>query len=493
MTRTTKANGDSKMQREAVRLVSSRINFYSNKFPSYKIGAESIIIEPKNDSEGQPLKEIVAKETTELLERRQRPSVRDLTRKFEKGLNTATWLSDEVSWRQVAFLERDVLIKKLRDILELLRAHVVGRNKDEVEESITMVESLAVQLSQREGELLRQKSEVKKLATSLKLASEDAKRIVEEERANAHKEIERAREAVHRVEQVIHEQEMLHGQAEKQDVQKFRTEVHEARRIKMLHYPSKVMDMDHEIQILRDQLKERCLNSIHLRKELAMTKKSEENKNNLYEFEGLESLGSSLHIVPRTSTTPDISKFSIQWYRMQPQGSKKEVITGATKSVYAPEPFDVGWFLQAEVILGDDIVRVTTTGPIDPAAGLGSYVEALVRKPETEFNVVIIQVNGNDQQSDSIHVLNVGRLRMKLTRGKGIIAKEFYSSSMQLCGARGGGNAAAQALFWRAKKGLHFTLAFESVRERNAAVMLARRFAIDCNIVLAGPCYKTPG
>lgn len=53
---------------------------------------------------------------------------------------------------------------------------------------------------------------------------------------------------------------------------------------------------------------------------------------------------------------------------------------------------------------------------------------------------------------------------------------------LQLCGVRGGGNAAAQALYWQAKKGLSFVLAFESDRERNAAIMLARRYAFDCNV-----------
>lgn len=47
---------------------------------------------------------------------------------------------------------------------------------------------------------------------------------------------------------------------------------------------------------------------------------------------------------------------------------------------------------------------------------------------------------------------------------------------------RGGGNAAGQALYWQAKKGVSFVIAFESERERNAAIMLARRFACDCNV-----------
>jgi len=56
---------------------------------------------------------------------------------------------------------------------------------------------------------------------------------------------------------------------------------------------------------------------------------------------------------------------------------------------------------------------------------------------------------------------------------------------LQLCGVRGGGNAAAQAAFWQVKPGQSFLIAFESERERNAAIMLARRFAFDCNVSLS--------
>ncbi|RWR76041.1 stomatal closure-related actin-binding protein 1 isoform X1 [Cinnamomum micranthum f. kanehirae] len=106
--------------------------------------------------------------------------------------------------------------------------------------------------------------------------------------------------------------------------------------------------------------------------------------------------------------------------------------------------------------------------------------------------VVISQMNGQDHPSQSIHVFHVGKMRIKLRKGWMTKAKEPYSSSMQLCGVRGGGNAAAQALFWQAKKGLSFTLAFEAERDRNAAIMLARRYAFDCNIMLAGPGDRSP-
>jgi hypothetical protein len=46
----------------------------------------------------------------------------------------------------------------------------------------------------------------------------------------------------------------------------------------------------------------------------------------------------------------------------------------------------------------------------------------------------VLQLNGIDLPKESVHVLNVGRLRMRLTKGNSVVAKEFYSSSMQVCG-----------------------------------------------------------
>ncbi|CAN4119779.1 unnamed protein product [Withania somnifera] len=213
----------------------------------------------------------------------------------------------------------------------------------------------------------------------------------------------------------------------------------------------------------------------------------EETVSQLYELDGTEALGSILQIHPCSLSASEKSECSVQWYRLACEGGKPEPISGATKPVYAPEPFDVGRILQAEITYGSQTTSVMTAGPIDPAAGLGNYVEALMRRHDIEFNVVVVQMNGTDHTSETIHVLHIGRMRMKLCKGKTSVAKEYYSTSMQLCGVRGGGNAAAQAAFWQVKTGLSFVLAFETERERNAAIMLARRFAYDCNIILSGP------
>ncbi|CAK9143658.1 unnamed protein product [Ilex paraguariensis] len=55
-------------------------------------------------------------------------------------------------------------------------------------------------------------------------------------------------------------------------------------------------------------------------------------------------------------------------------------MSGATKAVYAPEPFDVGRSLQADIISDGQRITLTTTGPIDPVGlqvGIGA-AEAVV-------------------------------------------------------------------------------------------------------------------
>lgn len=48
------------------------------------------------------------------------------------------------------------------------------------------------------------------------------------------------------------------------------------------------------------------------------------------------------------------------------------------------------------------------------------------------LQVGLIQMNGVDHPSESIHVLHIGKMRIKLRKGKTTIAKEYYSNSMQV-------------------------------------------------------------
>ncbi|KAH1216501.1 Stomatal closure-related actin-binding protein 1 [Glycine max] len=334
MTRMTHDFGDT-MQKDAVPVVSADVIFASLRFPNYKIGVNNQIMETKDDPKVLSMKEVVARETAQLLDQQKRMSVRDLASKFEKGLAAAAKLSEEARLREAASLEKHVLLKKLRDALQSLKGRVAGRNKDDVAEAIAMVEALAVQLTQREGELIQEKSEVKKLTNFLKQASEDAKKLVNEERAFARFEIENARAAVQRVEEALQEHERMSQASGKQDLEQLMKEVQEARRIKMLHQPSKVMDMEHELRALRAQLAEKSRLYLRLQKELARTKKGEENAPHLYELEGTETLGSYLQIQPCSDNGPELSECSIQWYRVSSEGAKKELISGRRRSVNA--------------------------------------------------------------------------------------------------------------------------------------------------------------
>lgn len=49
------------------------------------------------------------------------------------------------------------------------------------------------------------------------------------------------------------------------------------------------------------------------------------------------------------------------------------VFSGATKSVYAPEPFDVGRILQVGIVSEGLQITLSTTGPIEP--GLATMLD----------------------------------------------------------------------------------------------------------------------
>lgn len=478
------------LQKEAILCVSADVSFSSNHFPRYKLGPDNQILEePRLDPNALSLKDVVAKEAAQLTEQNKRVSVRDLASKFEKKLSAATKLSEETKVRDVASLEGHVLLKKLRDALESLRGRLVGRNKEDVEKAISLVETLAVKLTQKEGELIQEKFEVKKLANFLKQASEDAKRLVSQERSFACAEIVSARAVILRFGEALEQQDKSQNSGN-QDVKELLEEIQEARRIRLLHQPTKVLEMEYELRELRTIIREKAIFSVKLQRELVTTKRAEETRVCVYRLDGASTLGSCLCIHPRTNDAPDLSTCSIQWCRVSEDGNYKELIQGANKSTYAPEPLDVGKFLQADILSSSQRISVSTSTVIELAAGLSSYIQSLLRKSNSEFNVVISQMNGQDHSSRSVHVLHIGKTRMKLSRGWMSKSRESYSTSMQLCGMRGGGNTASKALFWQARKGLSFVLTFELEKERNAAIILARKYALDCNVVLSGPDDK---
>lgn len=95
MTRLSRDSGD-RIPSNAVLSVATDINIISKRFPNYSLGDSEQMEGAKDSPEVLSMKDIVAKETTLLIEQQKRLSVRDLARKFEKGLAAAAKLSDEV-------------------------------------------------------------------------------------------------------------------------------------------------------------------------------------------------------------------------------------------------------------------------------------------------------------------------------------------------------------------------------------------------------------
>ncbi|CAL5427840.1 unnamed protein product [Camellia sinensis] len=91
--------------------------------------------------------------------------------------------------------------------------------------------------------------------------------MVNQERSFACAEIESARAVVQRFGEALEEEERISQTSGKQELDELLEEVQEARRIKLLHQPSKVIDMEHELQALRMQIREKSIISVKLQRE----------------------------------------------------------------------------------------------------------------------------------------------------------------------------------------------------------------------------------
>lgn len=157
-------------------------------------------------------------------------------------------------------------------------------------------------------------------------------------------------------------------------------------------------------------------------------------------------LGGTLRVTSQVA----LSHATFQWYRIS-QGSTgaEEPIAGATRHQYAPEPLDVGQMLVCSVVgtPGEPAVMLLAPAAVRNLEGLDASLQVLRAKPSAEFNVVVVQRNGEMQDRREVHQLEILPNKVKLKRAGKTKYKEDYSPAMQVCGARGGGDAAAQGLF----------------------------------------------
>ncbi|CAM6094157.1 unnamed protein product [Calypogeia fissa] len=449
-----------------------------------------------DDGFGDAVPEIreVEEEVEEVQLQRRPRKARDLARRFEKcqGLvanvekiateaKAVDHINQEISNGEAEF-------QTLRRILVALRGRMEGRTKGDVDKALDTVDSLETKYIQRGTELAQERGEVNNLSLLFKQASNDTKAMLEDTRSVAW-EIASTKENITKLQNDLQEQEKVLAANDKKELEELKRQAFEARRIKMLHESSRAMDMEHEIGFLRQQLLEKAAETVTLRRlvELMKERRLRDGKSLWFELDGEERLGSTLNIVPVKEIMRDPSECTIQWYQITDDGAI-DVISGAIRSQYAPDPFNVGKILRAAINLpGGASQTVQTSGPIRPARDLDNYVDTLVSKGSAQFNARIVLKNGEAVERQFLHVLELDRTRIKVYRMHTVKANEIYSKAMQLCGARGGGDSAAQGLYWVPKKDQNFMLVLDSERERNAAIMLARKFAKQQSIPLGGP------
>ena len=198
-------------------------------------------------------------------------------------------------------------------------------------------------------------------------------------------------------------------------------------------------------------------------------------------------LGGTLRVSGATS----LPNATFQWLRVHKTGLQ-DAIGGATRQQYAPEPRDVGVVLACAITPspGEPVQLVSMQSPLSDMEGLPAAVAALAAKDSAEFNCVVVQRNGEMQDRREVHQLEVLSDRVKLKRSGKTRFKEAFGDGMQVCGARGGGDAAAQGLFLALSPSLVFMLACESAKQRNAAILLIRERAKERGFQVLGPKDK---
>mmetsp|Transcript_62778 Transcript_62778/g.198836 ORF Transcript_62778/g.198836 Transcript_62778/m.198836 type:complete len:473 (+) Transcript_62778:208-1626(+) len=449
-------------------------------------GSTDKMVHTETETEDLPTSEKLAVATVQ----ERRATVNELARKFELGL----FGEDTFESRQRVEQERmgRELIGGLKTKASDLKGRCVGRNADDAQDILDGLVALEEQWQKREENLHVAVEEVRAALASLQEATIAAEREIEAEREMAKRRVvDGMSEANHEVE--MERQRTAEVMARQHVLDR---EIEDARRVQALHGTSTVAELQGLAQSLRGQLvaaqaqlDARSAEAAELRKQLesALNAKAPADQMKLG---GEPVLGGTLRVIGNAALR---DAGTLQW-NVVGKGGAVEPIAGATRPQYAPEPRDVGrmiacTFTPRGAAPGEEsaISVATTEHPIASSAGLSEYCETLEAKGGGEFLVNIVQMNGDMQDREAVYVLEVTPDKVKMKKNGKTKHKESYSADMQVCGARGGGDAAALGLFLALKPKLIFMLACESARERNAAVMLIRSMASSKGLSIGGP------
>eukprot|EP00884_Botryococcus_braunii_P012828 jgi/Botrbrau1/21546/Bobra.174_2s0048.2 len=168
-----------------------------------------------------------------------------------------------------------------------------------------------------------------------------------------------------------------------------------------------------------------------------------------YAMVGRVGLGETLRVLgPAGSQLPA----QVQWFRSV--GVSWEPIIGATRCQYSPEPSDVGTALACRLHPGSpsanpstEPITLTSAQPVANLHGLEEYVQLLEAEGLGRFSVVVVQLNGVLQAHRQVCTLEISSQGICLIVDDCCALRRSFEEGMQVCGARGGGEAAAQGMF----------------------------------------------
>eukprot|EP00873_Tetraselmis_striata_P019472 jgi/Tetstr1/439736/TSEL_028155.t1 len=205
---------------------------------------------------------------------------------------------------------------------------------------------------------------------------------------------------------------------------------------------------------------------------------------NEFQILGRPVLGGTLRVADANGDPP---AGGLQWSRTFADGSSRP-IAGACRTQYSPDPMDVGCVLCCAIGRGKDKAAAMTKVAVMLAAGLKEAVTKDLSAGFSTFNIVIVQLNGEVQSRRGMFHLRVNATGVEILSSSGKVKfKADYTQSMQVCGARGGGDAASHGVYLCLQPNLALMLACENAHDRNVCIMLIRQFALKHNIILGGP------